>query len=100
MLTTLFLFSLSVHSQTLPSVISTEKAPSDLDPPAAQPPQQLEPVHSAIPLQPPKQTTSHQAGRPSSSPPPADDNGGHAEGTNKQVRHQSGLSCAFSLLPD
>ncbi|XP_058258924.1 centrosomal protein of 95 kDa-like isoform X3 [Hemibagrus wyckioides] len=74
----------ALHSQTLPSVISTEKAPNDLDPPAAQPPQQLETVHSAIPLQPPKQTTPHRVGRPPSSPPPAEDNGGHAEGTNKQ----------------
>ncbi|KAK3575142.1 hypothetical protein QTP86_020960 [Hemibagrus guttatus] len=76
-----------VCSQPLPSVISTEKAPSDLDPPATQPPQQHESVHSAIPLQPPKQTTPHRVGRCPSSPPPAQDNEENAEGTNKQNGH-------------
>ncbi|KAK2857594.1 hypothetical protein Q7C36_005513 [Tachysurus vachellii] len=76
-----------VHSKPLLSVISTEKAASDLEPPTAQPSQQHEPVHSAIPLQPPKQITPHRAGRPPSSPPATEDNEGHAEETNKQNGH-------------
>ncbi|KAB5584466.1 hypothetical protein PHYPO_G00107840 [Pangasianodon hypophthalmus] len=76
-----------VRSHPLPSVISTKKAPSDPDPLTDQPPQQIEPFHSAFPLQPPKQTTPHRAGRPPSSPPPTEDNAGDAEGTNEQNGH-------------
>ncbi|XP_053493634.1 centrosomal protein of 95 kDa-like isoform X2 [Ictalurus furcatus] len=69
-----------VRPHPLPSVVSIEKAPSDLDPPTAQPPQQHQPFHSAIPLQPPKQTTPHPL-------PSSLDNEGDAEGTNKQNGH-------------
>ncbi|XP_060774928.1 centrosomal protein of 95 kDa-like [Neoarius graeffei] len=78
-----------VRSHPLPSVVSTAKAPSDpdLNPPTARPPEQHELFHSAVPQQPPKQTTAHQAGRPSSSPPPTEDNKGDAQGTNRQNGH-------------
>ncbi|TSK62594.1 Centrosomal protein of 95 kDa [Bagarius yarrelli] len=76
-----------VRLQPPPSVISTVKPSSHPDPPAVQSPQQYQPVHSAIPLQPPKQTTPHQAGRSPSPPPPPPqgDNKEDAEGAKTPV---------------
>ncbi|KAF7711241.1 centrosomal protein of 95 kDa-like isoform X2 [Silurus meridionalis] len=75
---------------TKQEVISTEKALSDPEQPTAQPSQQLESFHSAIPLQPPHQTTPHRAGKTphaSSSLPHTENNKGDAEWTNKQNGH-------------
>lgn len=74
-------FSLSVPSNPPPAV-------RDPDPATGPPPQLPEPLHSAIPLQPPKQATAHRADPPLSSSPPTEGNEGDAERTNKQVRHQ------------
>ncbi|KAI4894853.1 hypothetical protein NFI96_018291 [Prochilodus magdalenae] len=69
-----FIMKHEVHSHTLPSGVTVEKAapqPSDHGP-AAQATLLREPLRSAIPLQPPSQTTPQRPERPA--PPPSDHN--------------------------
>ncbi|KAI5108831.1 hypothetical protein C0J45_0228 [Silurus meridionalis] len=88
---------------TKQEVISTEKALSDPEQPTAQPSQQLESFHSAIPLQPPHQTTPHRAGKTphaSSSLPHTENNKGDAEWTNKQAGREGARRVLFQTQPD
>ncbi|XP_062853019.1 centrosomal protein of 95 kDa-like isoform X2 [Trichomycterus rosablanca] len=81
-----------VHPSTPPSVVPNEKAQSNPDPPAALPIQPQEPVHSAIPLQPPQQTTPRRTGThssPSCSPPATERTEDNSDDTNKQNGHFS-----------